>query len=118
MLENVIIAVEQRDWKSQTTGWISVPHLINQIANWSFRSKEVEIDLINVNIEWYDFKSSINMFDFLVHYQQVQNADLSYPVILNNKWQIVDGRHRLAKAILEWHKTLKGIQIVEPIEWL
>jgi len=41
------------------------------------------------------------MRDFVAHMQATLDADLSYPIILNQDGAIIDGRHRLAKALLE-----------------
>lgn len=35
------------------------------------------------------------------HMKRIQNVDLSYPIILGSDGHIMDGNHRIAKAILE-----------------
>ena len=45
---------------------------------------------------------------FLGHVKLVNDADLSYPILLNEDGGIIDGKHRLAKAILDGHKTIKA----------
>lgn len=47
------------------------------------------------------------LMDFIRHVKAVNEADLSYPIIMNEWGVIIDGKHRLAKAILEGHKTIK-----------
>ena len=47
---------------------------------------------------------------FIEHMQMVNDADLSYPIIMNENGVIIDGRHRLAKAIIEGHETIKTVR--------
>jgi hypothetical protein len=42
-----------------------------------------------------------NFRDFLVHFRRVMNADLSVPLIVRSDGYIMDGWHRIAKALLE-----------------
>jgi hypothetical protein len=48
-----------------------------------------------------------NFLEFCKHVNLVNNADLSYPILLSPMGYIVDGRHRLAKAIINGHSTIK-----------
>lgn len=40
--------------------------------------------------------------------QRIRNADLSYPIFLTSKGQIIDGYHRILKAIQQEEKTVKA----------
>lgn len=68
--------------------------------------------------EWFDQNgengiSIINVIDnphkFPNHYRRMQNADMSYPIIL---WEetglITDGNHRLGHAKINNHETIKA----------
>ncbi len=46
------------------------------------------------------------------HLRFVQEADLSYPIILAASGRVMDGMHRMARAILEGHSTIKAVQFV------
>ena len=49
------------------------------------------------------------------HMRLIADADLSYPIILAANGQIMDGRHRLAKAALEGRSTILAVQFaVDP----
>ena len=39
-------------------------------------------------------------------YKRIINADLRYPIIINEKHKIIDGMHRLAKAYLKNKKKI------------
>ena len=56
----------------------------------------------------YGSPCSDSLRSFLEHYKMVDDADLSYPILLNEDGCIIDGRHRLAKAILIECKTIKA----------
>jgi len=54
------------------------------------------------------------------HLRFVQEADLSYPIILAANGRVMDGMHRIARAILEGHSTIKAVQFVtdpDPDYW-
>jgi len=44
---------------------------------------------------------------FCEHMKGVDEADLKYPILLNQDGCIIDGRHRLAKALILGRKTIK-----------
>jgi len=96
----------------QEVGWTKVSALVQHIADGVYKTEEIDYNIENYNLalDWFD---SADLFDFLVHYKLVESADLSYPIIVNNHWQVVDWRHRICKAILQWKKTIKGIKILD-----
>lgn len=116
MQDNINYEVKNWDWKNQSV-WEdankkSIGSIINNIENWFYQTKEVEIDLSAICLSKYSFEMN-DIFDFIVHFKLTQNANLDYPVIVNQKWTIIDGRHRLCKAIIEGKKKLKGIMIID-----
>lgn len=50
---------------------------------------------------------------FIRHMISVINADLSYPIIFDEDGQLMDGYHRVCKAILENKKTIKAVRFKE-----
>jgi hypothetical protein len=44
------------------------------------------------------------------HCQRIMNADLSYPIILHADGSLMDGGHRLAKALMQGLKMIKAVQ--------
>lgn len=43
------------------------------------------------------------------HLQLANEADLNYPVILSEEKRVMDGMHRILKALLTGHKTVKAV---------
>ena len=56
---------------------------------------------------------SRNIKQFIENVKRVNDCSLEYPVILDDNGQVADGYHRLCKAILEGHETIKAIRLEE-----
>jgi len=60
----------------------------------------------------------------VMHMRAVSNADLNYPIILDEDGEILDGRHRIMKALFLGKETIKAVRFeenprpcsIEPIE--
>jgi len=91
---------------------IDIPTLLQKIEDWYYKTKEIKYNIEAFNLGTDNFECS-DLFEFLVHHELVKNANLKYPIIINNKWQVIDWRHRICKAILEWKKEIKAIQIMD-----
>lgn len=50
---------------------------------------------------------------FVEHAALMNAADLAYPIILAADGAVMDGRHRVAKALLEGRATIDAVQFVE-----
>lgn len=58
-------------------------------------------------------KYDLTLREMVMHMRAVQNADLSYPIILDEDGDIMDGRHRIMKALLNGEKTIKAVRFDE-----
>lgn len=47
------------------------------------------------------------------HIRLIHEADLSFPIILSASGAVMDGRHRIARALLEEHDEIEAVQFVE-----
>lgn len=71
-----------------------------------------EMPITGLNI--YDLFPRIDsMKGFVGHVKKVLAADLSYPIILDEEGYVMDGRHRIAKALLEGEETIKFVRFEE-----
>lgn len=59
-------------------------------------------------IPWSDLKS---FKDFVSHCKQIEDADLKFPIIIDDFGYVADGWHRIAKALLNGAKTIKAIRL-------
>ena len=71
-----------------------------------------EIPMRCMNIHNLYPKISSTM-EFVEHMRWVMEADLSCPIILDEEGYVMDGRHRVLKALLEGHKVIKAVRFDE-----
>ena len=65
----------------------------------------MDIPLAHMNMsEYYD----VSLRQMVGHVVAVNNADLDHPILLDEDGNIMDGRHRLMKAILIGAETIKA----------
>jgi hypothetical protein len=67
---------------------------------------EIPLDHLNV---WHKYKD-LTLRQMVMHMNSVNNADLNYPIILDEDGEIMDGRHRIMKAMLTGAKTIKAVR--------
>ena len=70
----------------------------------SLEVKELNIDDLYISYAGFGIDT---LRDFIEHVKSVNDADLNYPILMNEDGYIIDGRHRLAKAIITGEKTIK-----------
>lgn len=44
------------------------------------------------------------------HMRLINEVDLSFPIILSSDGRVMDGMHRVAKALLEGHETIEAVK--------
>jgi hypothetical protein len=52
----------------------------------------------------------------LEHVRLIEDADLTFPIILSASGAVMDGMHRVAKATLEGRSTIAAVQFAEDPE--
>lgn len=68
----------------------------------------MEIPLEHINM-YYKYES-LTLREMTGHIVAVNEADLGFPIILDEDGEIMDGRHRLMKAIINGEKTIKAVR--------
>ncbi len=68
----------------------------------------MEIPLKHLNV-YYLYKD-LTLRDMVMHMNAVNDADLSYPIILDEDGELMDGRHRIMKALINNEKTIKAVR--------
>lgn len=69
-----------------------------------------DLSLKGMNID-YPSPSNNNLRDFVSHVDAMLRAELRFPIVLGPNGVIMDGRHRLAKALYAGDKTIKAVQL-------
>jgi hypothetical protein len=52
----------------------------------------------------------VSIKEFVSHMKQVLDASLDYPIILDEDGAIFDGRHRVARAMLDETESIKAVR--------
>lgn len=71
----------------------------------------MEIPLNHLNV-YYKYEN-LTLRDMVMHMHAVNNADLDMPIILDEDGELMDGRHRLMKAMLLGSETIKAVRFEE-----
>lgn len=75
------------------------------------RSKDLEV--FDMPMNHLNFNSSIGNMkirDFVAHMKNILEVDMSCPIILDQDGGLFDGRHRIARALLEGHDAIKAVR--------
>ncbi len=67
---------------------------------------EVPLDHLNV----YNTYSKLTLREMVMHMKAALKSDLKYPIILDEDGDIMDGRHRIMKAIFLGLPTIKAVR--------
>lgn len=70
---------------------------------------EIPLDHLNV---YYRYEK-LTLRDMVMHFKAVNDADLGYPIILDEDGELMDGRHRIMKAMLTGENTIKAVRFDE-----
>jgi len=85
------------------THW-SVARLITLTKD--FDVLEIPINHLNV---FYSYKN-LTLREMVTHMRAVNDADLRFPIILDEDGELMDGRHRIMKALLNNVETIKAVR--------
>ena len=62
---------------------------------------------------WHGDDEKATWRAFIEHVKLLRDADLAYPIILSATGAVMDGMHRVAKAVLEGRDTIEAVQFDE-----
>lgn len=71
----------------------------------------MDVPLKHLNVFYVFEKTTLR--DMVMHMQAVNDADLDKPIILDENGELMDGRHRLMKAMLTGAETIKAVRFDE-----
>lgn len=104
MTQEVLDDLDGQTFTDESKVW-KVLRLIQLTQNFEV----LELDIRGFNVSF--LKPEINtMNGFVTHMRRVNAADTNCPVILDEDGYVMDGRHRIAKALLENHKVIKAVR--------
>lgn len=82
----------------------SVSRLFELIRN--LPVMDVPLDHLNV---YYTYEK-LTLREMVMHMAAVNEADLNNPIIMDEDGEIMDGRHRIMKAMLTGAETIKAVR--------
>lgn len=69
-----------------------------------------KLDLYSIDLSVHAWGDSLSMYELINHFRQCTDADLKYPIIVSEEGWILDGWHRVVKAILEGKRYVKAVR--------
>ena len=105
--------MEIKDVDSQTFTDGKLAWKVSRLIFLSQKLTPFDLPLKHLNIYNLYPKDIPNTMKFVKHVQQVNEADLSYPIILDDEGFVMDGRHRVLKALLTKAETIKAVRFDE-----
>lgn len=82
----------------------SVSRLIDLTKD--FKVKQIPIEFLDLRIDL----NIVSIRELARHINQVNKADIQYPIILDQDGVLMDGRHRITKAIIEGKEKIPGVR--------
>ena len=71
----------------------------------------MNVPLTHLNV--YLRYENLTLREMVMHIKAVEGADLDFPIIMDEDGEIMDGRHRIMKALLKGRKTIKAVRFEE-----
>jgi hypothetical protein len=82
-----------------------------------FPRKQIPLgEIRELDEAWTDGEGPVTWRVILEHVKLMDEADLSYPIILAANGDVMDGRHRVAKALREGRTAIEAVQFTEDPE--
>lgn len=70
--------------------------------------KPFDLPLKHLNV--YNIFNKLTLREMVMHMKAVNDVDMSYPIILDEDGEIMDGRHRVMNALLNNIKSVKAVR--------
>ena len=70
---------------------------------------DIPLDHLNINYTY----ENLTLREMVMHQQATNDADLDFPIILDENGDVMDGRHRIMKAMLTGAETIKAVRFEE-----
>lgn len=113
-----------RAWEFDTKQWITIlnkKYDVHEAIRLAKDLEVVELPIDQMNI-CYISPCQNTLRSFVEHMKSTLDCDLDHPILLNEDGEIIDGRHRLCKALLHNEKTIKARRFKEDpadcFEWV
>lgn len=72
--------------------------------------KPFNLPIAGIPIDYMPFDVK-DLYEFVFQMKRVKNTDLNIPIVISNKGIILDGWHRVAKAMIQGKRTIKAYRL-------
>lgn len=101
--------------------FIDVDIQVSRLGNheWSVKrliALSTDLEILNIPLDHlnvYSKYEKISLRQMVMHMNAVNKADLSFPIILDEDGEIMDGRHRIMKAMIIGEKSILAVRFDE-----
>lgn len=103
-----------KPWHSPNEQMCTLGHHMWNVARLMQLAKDLpvmDIPLMHLNV-YYTYEK-LTLRELVMHMKAVEDADLSFPIILDEDGDLMDGRHRVMKAMLTGEETIKAVRFEE-----
>ena len=88
-----------------------VDRLIEMTANLAVEEVDLE-DLFEIDsVYWFDERERPTVRRIVEHIRLVDEVDPSHPIILGPDNRVMDGMHRVARALLQDRRTIRAVRL-------
>lgn len=102
------IITYSKKFKAERIELAKVSHNLNQYCWGGKDASEEKVKPINLLIN----SNQLNSLEYY-HYSKSMRSDLRFPIILNRDYEVIDGMHRLVKAVLRNKSSILAIVLDE-----
>ena len=71
----------------------------------------MDIPLLHLNV--YFLYEKLTLREMVTHFNAVISSDLSFPIIMDEDGEILDGRHRIMKALIDGKESIKAVRFLK-----
>ncbi len=97
-----------RKVENDTHIW-NVNKLMKKLKNIPVEVLPVHTFRDQLNTDYWAQGKSMTCDEVIAHTQLILEADLSFPILLCPEYKVIDGMHRICKAVLEKRKIIEAI---------
>ena len=80
--------------------------------------EQIRLDSIDEvdSVYWFTDELAPTVRAVVEHTRLIEAVDTSYPIILASDGRVMDGMHRVARALLEGRSTIAAVRFESPLE--
>ena len=90
---------------------------VDRLVDLSRALPVIDVDISAIpeidSVYWFDETETPTVRRVVNHLRLIEDVDVRYPIILGPDGRVMDGMHRIARAMLDGRTTIQAVQFVE-----